>query len=464
MPTSTQFAPRPAQPNGRAPAAHPQPALLTSMSLIRGLITLAFLITLMQYWVTLPQAGLIPIILLYVAAFLTLLGPDRGQKLSQILSGGSVLFLFLLLSELVSYYTGELFSVQYGLILLGLFLAARLIIMHIGLLQIVRCYTYSATFCALTILISGRKELSDYGAGETRFTGGSGAHPNLVGFTLASYFPLFVGMALDLPGGKRRLFMTALVIVTPVLLFTTGSRGSLGAVVIAIVVTALRFTVFNRLIGHLRLSALQITMTLIGIGAVIYVVLHGSDIARATKFVVTALQLDSKQRGIHSGFSGRTNLWLLAISRLSGLEWLFGRGFRQGFIIDSGYVTILFDNGIVGGSVILGSMLRVFFWLWGGTKTIQSPGWWRYRVVLWSMMIIYFVNNVTTRYLFSYGNQFSLLIIFMIVCRKDELLGTVRNLLPAAGTTGRRAAIFSVGKVGKVGKTLPLPTRPAHEA
>ncbi len=411
----------------------------------------------MQYWVALPQAGLIPIVVLYVAAFCTLLGPDRGQKLSRILSGGSVLFLFLILSEIVSYYAGELFSVYYGLILLGLFLSARLIVMHIGLLQVVRCYTYSAIFCVLTILITGRKELSGYGAGETRFTGGSGIHPNLIGFTLASYFPLFVGLALDLPRGKKRLFIGALVLITPVLLFTTGSRGSLGAILIALIVTTLRFTVFNRLIGRLRLSALQIIMALVGIGIVVYVVLHGSDIARASKFIVTALQLDSKQRGIHSGFSGRTTIWITAINRLSGLQWLFGRGYRQGYVIDSGYVTILYDNGLVGGSVILGSMLRVFFLLWGDTKTMQSPGWWRYHVVLWSMMMIYFINNVTTRYLFSFGNQFSLLVIFLIVCRKDELLGTTRNTLAMARGTVRRAAIFSVGKVP------PMSPRPAAE-
>jgi exopolysaccharide production protein ExoQ len=411
----------------------------------------------MQYWVALPQASLVPILLLYFAAFCTLLGPDRGQKIARILSGGSVLFLFLLLSEVVSYYSGDLLSVYYGLILLGLFLSARLIVMHLGLLQIIRCYTYSAIFCVLTILITGRKELSGYGAGETRFTGGSGIHPNLIGFTLASYFPLFVGLALDLPRGKKRLFVFGLILLTPVLLFTTGSRGSLGAILIALVVTALRFTVFNRIIGRLRLSALQIMMGLLGLAVIIYIVLHGSDVARASKFVVTALQLDSKQRGIHSGFSGRTTIWMIAISHLSGLQWLFGRGYRQGYVIDSGYVTILYDNGLIGGSVILGSMLRVFFWLWGATKTMESPGWWRYRVVLWSLMMIYFINNVTTRYLFSFGNQFSLLIIFFIVCRKDELLGTSLNSLARARGTVRRAAIFSVGK------PRPLPPLPTAE-
>jgi len=307
----------------------------------------------------------------------------------------------------------------------------------------------------LIILIAGRKQLSDYQGGETRFTGGAGAHPNLLGFTLASYFPLFVGMAIDLPRGKRRLFMGALSLVTIVLLFTTGSRGSLGAVVLAVLIVVLRFTFFNRLIGQLRLSALQIVFSLLAIAGVIYVLFHGSQLAHIGKFLVSALQLDSQQRGIHSGLSGRTYLWMLAIHHLSGLQWLFGMGYRQGYIIDSGYVTILFDNGLIGGSVILGSMLRVFIWLWRSTTHLYSAGWWRYYLVMWSMMIIYLINCVTTRYLFSYGNQFSLLVIFMIVCRKDELLGTMLTDLPRMRIAERAASFISVGGTRPVKQVLP---------
>jgi hypothetical protein len=384
----------------------------------------------MQYWIYIANIGLVPIGCLWVAGFVVMLSRDRVNKLSQILSGGSVLMLFALLSEVVSYFTGDFFSIQYGLILITVFLAARLIILQIGFLQVIRCYLYSAVACSLVILIAGRKQLSDYQGGETRFTGGASAHPNLLGFTLASYFPLFIGLALDLPRGKKRLFMGGLACVTVVLLFTTGSRGSLGAVLLAAVITLIRFTLFNPLIGRIRFSPLQVTAGLLAIAALIYVLFHGNQLAHIVKFVVEALQLDSQQRGIHSGFSGRTTLWVVAIRRLTGLQWLFGMGYRQGFLIDSGYVTILFDSGLVGGSVILGSILRVFYWLWTSTTRIDSAGWWRYHIVLWNMIIIYLVNNFTTRYLFSFGNQFSLLVIFMMVCQKGELLGRSPIKLP----------------------------------
>ncbi len=447
MSSPAQFAPRPAPSRNSMPVGNVQSSLFTPSLIIRVLLTAAFVTTLMQYWVSVANAGLIPVLLVLVAGFVSLLSKDRTEKLSRIFSGGSVLFLFVLLSEVVSYFTADLYSVEYGAILIGLFLAGRLIIMHVGFLQIVRCYTQSAIFCTLVILIGGRSQLQHYQGGRTRFTGGTDAHPNLIGFTLASYVPLFVGLALDLPRGKRRLFMGGLALFTVIMLFTTGSRGSLGAVLLALLFTVLRFAVFNRLIGNLRLSALQVALGLFSIAVIMYVLFHGNQLAHIGKFVVTALQLDSKQRGIHSGFSGRTVLWMYYIHRLSGLEWLFGMGYRQAYIVDSGYVTILFDNGILGGSVILGSMLRVFYWLWRGTSRIHSPGWWRYYLVLWNLMIIYFINNITTRYLFSYGNQFSLLIIFMIVCDEDELLGAVRSLRNSFSLTrSRRAAVVSLGQ------------------
>lgn len=447
MSTHTQFAPPRFRQREFVPDLRRSP--FTTTLLVRILVTVAFFITLMQYYTAVENAGLFPVILLYVAGGLALLARDRTEKLLKILNGGGVLFLFLLLSEVVSYYTGQLYSVQYGIILLTLFLAARLIIMQVGFLQIVRCYSQSAIACMIIITVAGRKQLGDYQGGQTRFTGGSASHPNLLGFTLASYLPIFIGLALDLPRGKKRLFMGALAIVTVVLLFTTGSRGSLGAVILALVIMILRFTILNRLIGQLRLSALQIVVSLLGVGASIYVLMHGSQLAHIAKFFVTALQLDSQQRGIHSGFSGRTYIWANTIRQLSGLQWLFGMGYRAGYVIDSGYITILFDNGIIGGSVILGSMIRVFFWLWQSTREIASPGWWRYYLVLWSMMTIYFINNITTRYLFSYGNQFSLLVIFMIVCNRDELLSIVRQPAAAgpqsAQAASRPARLVSIG-------------------
>ena len=439
MATNSQFGPVPVSQLRTAPFTPGNiGSPFTPTLFVRLLVTGAFFLSLMQYWVVVNNAGQIPVLMLYLAGFIVLLSRDRFNKLSRILSGGSLLILFGMLSEVISYFTGATYSIQYGLILIGVFLVARLIVLQIGFLQIVRCYVYSAAACSLIILIAGRKQLADYsGEGTARFSGGANAHPNLLGFTLASYFPLFVGMALDLPRGKKRLFFSALTIVTIVLLFTTGSRGSLGAVIAAAAITMMRFTVFNPLIGKLKFSLLTIVMALTAIAGAIFVLFHGNQLAHLVKFFVSALQLNSRERGIHSGFSGRTTLWVVAIRRLRGLQWLFGVGYRQGGDIDSGYVTVLFDNGLVGGSVVLGSILRALYWLWRSTARIDSAGWWRYHIVLWNMVIIYLVNNFTARYLFSFGNQFSLLMIFIMVCQRSDLLGRADPVSAASSRLAR---------------------------
>ena len=396
-------------------------------SIIRALVTLAFFVSLMQYWIVVSNAALIPLASLFLAGFLVVMTRDRKRKLAQILSGGSVLILFTLLSLIVTYFSSGFLSVTFGILLVLIFLAARLIILQIGMVDVIRCYTYSAIASTLIITVVGRKQLQDYQGGTTRFTGGVGTHPNLLGFTLASYFPLFVGLAMDLPPGKKRWFITLLACVTFGLLFTTGSRGSLGAVVFAAVLTALRFTVFNRLVGKLRISLLQVLFFLLALGAVVYVLFHGNHLEKLTQFLVEALQLNNQYRGIHSGFSGRTILWVVAINHLTGLQWLFGTGFRQAVLFDSGYITVLFENGLLGGSVVVGSILRILYWLWTSTNRIESPGWWRYHVILWNLVLIFLINNVTARYLFSIGNQFSLLMIFMMVCQRSDLLGRVQS-------------------------------------
>jgi hypothetical protein len=43
--------------------------------------------------------------------------------------------------------------------------------------------------------------------------------------------------------------------------------------------------------------------------------------------------------------------------------------------------------------------------------------------MLWCLMIVYFMNNISTRYLFSFGNPFSLCVLFLIAASRRELVG-----------------------------------------
>jgi hypothetical protein len=73
--------------------------------------------------------------------------------------------------------------------------------------------------------------------------------------------------------------------------------------------------------------------------------------------------------------------------------------------------------------MILGSMLRVFFLLWKASRPRENNAWTRYYMMLWCMMIVYFLNNVSTRYLFSFGSPFSLCILCLMAASRQELVG-----------------------------------------
>ncbi len=79
--------------------------------------------------------------------------------------------------------------------------------------------------------------------------------------------------------------------------------------------------------------------------------------------------------------------------------------------------------GLIAGGMIFGSMLRVFFVLWKASGARVNNAWTRYYMMLWCLMIVYFLNNISTRYLFSFGSPFSLCIFFLMAASHRELAG-----------------------------------------
>ena len=68
-------------------------------------------------------------------------------------------------------------------------------------------------------------------------------------------------------------------------------------------------------------------------------------------------------------------------------------------------------------------MLRVFFLLWRVSRPRENNAWTRYYMMLWCLMIVYFLNNISTRYLFSFGSPFSLCVLCLMAASRQELVG-----------------------------------------
>ena len=133
--------------------------------------------------------------------------------------------------EVVSYASNDTYSVLYGIVFIGVFFCMRLVVQEIGLPNVLRAYSQAGFVTATLILVFGRQALLASEPG--RFSGGTRAHPNLLSFILAGFLPVIVWRAMEEKERWRKRALILLSMITFVLMFMTGSRGSLSAVLIA---------------------------------------------------------------------------------------------------------------------------------------------------------------------------------------------------------------------------------------
>ncbi len=427
-----------------AALAAPPARHITLRWLVRTSLFACFFIAFMQYEISSSITGFLALAVLGFSGLLVLCGSQRADRVQHILRGGGLLFAAMLFGEVISYTSHDTYSQLYGLVFIGIFLCARLIVQEIGVPDVVRAYSQAAILTVSILLISGRQTM--FAAESSRFSGGTRAHPNLLGFVMAGYFPVIVWRAMEENAGWKKWALIVLSLATFVILFLTGSRGSLAAVLFAGGALLVR-AVGSGWLKRVRLRHLHMMAFLILIPLAVMFLFENNRVGRIGDYLNDFLSLSTSQRGLKSGLSGRTGIWQIAFHILAVRDrWLFGFGYRAGDrmvgTIDNGYVQLLFESGLIAGGMIFGSMLRVFLVLWKASSARINNAWTRYYMMLWCLMIVYFLNNISTRYLFSFGSPFSLCILFLMATSPRELAGE-----------GRHARVAQ--------KQVALPRRPA---
>ncbi len=398
--------------------------------LIRCTLCLSFVLALLEYQTHSGIGQFSHIGLFFLAGLLVLCGRRRTERMQNLFGSGSfaILITAMLFGYAISYTSHDTYSMIYGLIFIGVIFAARLIVQEIGVVEVVRAYSQAAILTISFLCIFDFRSIM---AGTSaRFSGTTDVHPNLVAFVLAGFFPVLIWRALEYKVKWRRRAATGLAAVTFLIVFLTGSRAGLFAVLLAGLVVLLRslaksFSWFS----HIRISRGMVLGGLFLVPLLVAFLLQHNRIGHFGDFLNTSLALNSQQRGLKSGLSGRTNFWYAAFGLLrSQNRWLFGFGYRAGDrlvgTIDNGYVQLLFESGLIAGSMILGCMIRTFVLLWRASGRAENNAWTRYYTMLWSFMVVYFLNNIATRYLFSFGSSFSLCVILMMTASRRELVGS----------------------------------------
>ncbi len=395
--------------------------------MVRKLLFACFAFSFLQYWTRTMSTQYVHLILLFTAGLVVLAGTERADRLRNLLRGGSLLLVAVLFTEVVSYYSGDRYSLLYGLTLIAVILSARLILLQIGLPEVLRSFYHAGVLITAFLVVVGRRGITGYNAGE-RFSGNGDAHPNLVAFVLGGYLPVMIWRTLEYKSVRKRRWMAALCVLNVLLIFLSGSRGALLAVSTAAAALALRLGMAGRLKGRFRFQHIHVIVVLVAIPMVLLFLARHGHFTRFEDFLNTALSLNNSQRGLKSGLSGRTAFWLRALHLIHVQDrWLFGFGYRMGDVlvgtIDDGYLQLLFETGLISGLIIFGLLVGVFIRLWRASRVRENSAWNRYYYMLWCMLIIYFVNNISTRYLFSFGNGFSICVLILMSASRGELLG-----------------------------------------
>jgi hypothetical protein len=409
---------------------------------VRSLLFVSFAFSFLQYWANTTATNSVHVVILLLAGVTVLASRERRDRLEHILRGGLILLIALLFTEVVSYYSGDFYSVAYGALLIGVILACRLIIQQIGLAGVMQAFFQAGLVVIGFLALAGRRGITKYSAGD-RFVGNSNAHPNLIAFLLAGYLPVTLWRALESPSRRNRRILLGMCALDFFLVFLSGSRGALAAMLIAAVVLGARLSLAQGMLRRLRFGRFTLLLVLVAIPLAGWYVGHNHRLERMGTFFTAALSLNNSQRGLKSGFSGRTAYWAHALHLIREQDrWLFGFGYRMGDAlvgtIDDGYLQLLFETGLISGGIVMGVICLAFVRLWRLTRTPENSPWYRYYTMLWCTMIIYMLNNITTRYLFSYGNAFSICMIFLMVASPAELAG--RKLSAAAARRPARTA------------------------
>lgn len=390
--------------------------------LVQMLLTAVFVLSFLPYVFGLTLTHLlIPVAFLsFVAALLPLINPQRfGLAVSSLRSSP-----FLWLAVIMPIFPfawavlhQETRSELYMLLMLVVLASCRLILTVIGFRAVLRAFGVAGLICIAIFVVNSLGGLMHAAQHAVRFRPRE-TQPNTVAFIFGGFTVAWLSEIWGSRSLVRRFLYGAAVIIAGWAIFLASSRASMLAVTVAVISVAC--------ISMLRLrptSAVPIKSVVIaGLAccALVFVPLAmGPTVLE--QYIGRFLQIHSHYRGISSGLSGRVPRWAKTVSQVfKELHWVIGYGYdtsrtQLGFSIDNGYLTILYEAGVFGLSIILVRLASLLRWSFFGVYRFPEL-----RGLL-MVLVAFTLNNVFDRYLFRMGNPFSLLALFVLLLDRQDL-------------------------------------------
>lgn len=332
----------------------------------------------------------------------------------------------MLISVPLSYLAATLSQDSYSLLHTTIFLVTYLSVMIIAqrttaeeLIMCVRVSTIAVLAIVAIVfgdtLIAGLMpgQLKRWELREAPF----GMHPNLAGFNYGGFIVMAANSGM-LKWRHNNLITTAIISFCLAVMLVASARGGLLAVVLTLAVY----------VSTEILRGQRSTVYLIVIGAVL-VVLSFAYWDSIVAYAVEMLDLESKQRGLQSGGTGRFEIWARGIDYISSRSWeiFIGSGLRtagnMGFPVESSYINLAVESGVFLTAAILIGFLSVLV----RSYRMQGNGSAFHRLAFYTLLFAMF-QSIFNRYLIAIGNPFSLMI--LVIASKASINGN-----PRYGTT-----------------------------
>jgi exopolysaccharide production protein ExoQ len=233
-----------------------------------------------------------------------------------------------------------------------------------------------------------------------------GMHPNLAGFVYGGFIVMTANARLG-GWGRNRLVNPAIILLCLAVMVAASARGGLLAVALTLAVYVC--------IEIVKGQDSRAYIALLGIALIIFSFVFWDQIlAYATEM----LDLNTKQRGLESGGTGRIDIWQYGIDYIANRSWeiFIGSGLRSAtlFPTENSYINIGIESGLFLTTAILVCFLALLSYSYRRQRSERGF----YRFAFYTLLFAMF-QSVFNRYLIAIGNPFSLCI--LIIASKTSL-------------------------------------------
>lgn len=392
----------------RGPQTQPKTVPYTEAFVVAGLYT--------ALWSNAGSVGPIARPLIFVCLFCAALLAIAGRKVRRISTTPTEVLLYAvgLLSAAVSLVRAEDYSITYSIYFLTAIVFISVLARAIGLERITDSAAVAMLFCIATCLIvDGRSLLATLSismgkSGLMRFSP-LGNHPLLTGDIFGAGSILLIRRFYLSRRNLERVASAAGIALAWIFVLAASARSSIIALLASAAFAGL---VEFRLLR--RSKAAGSALAVIAVLVLLY-------FAVARPYLAQMLALDSSYRGVGSGATGRTDLWLRGFETLFSdpSRMAFGGALRSsesnviGFFTENSYLTILLDSGIFVGSALIFMFLRAPFSALKLSRAMPAAR--NTLAFLPSLFVFLLVQSFFIRDLLGLGSPVALITLFALM-------------------------------------------------